>query len=141
MGWLRAVFVVACLVVAAGAMGVGYVQSLLKPVDKPLVVPSAILAGVSAADARLLRDFYAAMADIVVRDGTAPSPVVKTVFDLRNRHKDALQMAFVNTAMVGKYPGLGDRLDAYLLEAVGKVDATLTPELRQAASKAFAAIK
>jgi len=141
MGWLRAAVIAIGVTVAAGAAGVGALQNILKPVDKPLVVPSAILAGVSAADARMLRDFYAAMADIVVRDGTAPAPVVKTVFDLRNRHKDALQMAFVNTAMVGKYPGLGDRLDAYLLEAVGKVDATLTPELRQAASKAFAAIK
>lgn len=141
MGWLRAAVIAVGVTVAAGAAGVGYVQSLLKPVDRPLVVPSVILAGVSSADARQLRDFYAAMADIVVRDGTVATPVVKTVFDLRNRHKDALQMAFVSTAMVGKYPGLGDRLDAYLLEAVGKVDATLTPELRQAASKAFAAIK
>lgn len=141
MGWIRAVVIAVGVTVAAGAAGVGYVQSILKPVDKPLVVPSAILAGVSSADAKQLRDFYAAMADIVVRDGGSPAPVVKTVFDLRSRHKDALQMAFSNTAMVGKYPGLGDRLDAYLLEAVGKVDATLTPELRQSASKAFAAIK
>ncbi len=141
MALLRAIFVVACLVVAAGAMGVGYVQAILKPVDKPLVIPSAVLAGVSSADAKQLRDFYAAMADIVVRDGTAATTVVKTVFDLRARHKDALSMAFVSTEMVGKYPGLGDRLDAYLLEAVGKTDATLTPELRQSAAKAFAAIK
>lgn len=141
MGWLRVAVIAVGVTVAAGAAGVGALKNVLKPVDKPVVVPSAVLAGVSSADAKQLRDFYAAMADIVVRDGAAPSPVVKTVFDLRNRHKDALQMAFVNTAMVGKYPGLGDRLDAYLLEAVGKVDATLTPELRQAASKAFAAIK
>lgn len=141
MGWLRAAVIAIGVTVAAGAAGVGALQNILKPVDRPLVVPSAILAGVSSADSKHLRDFYAAMADIVVRDGSSPAPVVKTVFDLRNRHKDALQMAFANTAMVGKYPGLGDRLDAYLLEAVGKVDATLTPELRQAASKAFAAIK
>lgn len=141
MAWLRAIFVVACLVVAAGAMGVGYVQSLLTPVVRPIVIPSAVLAGVSSADAKHFRDFYAAMADIVVRDGTAPNPVMKTVFELRNRHKDALAMAFVSTEMVGKYPGLGERLDSYLLEAVGKTDATLTPELRQSAAKAFAAIK
>lgn len=141
MGSLRVIFVALCLLVAAGAMGVGYVQAILKPVDRPVVVPSAVLAGVSSADARQLRDFYAALADIVVRDGFSPSPVVKTVFELRNRHKDALQLAFANTAMVGKYPGLGDRLDAYLLEAVGKTDATLTQELRRAAAKAFSEIK
>lgn len=141
MGWLRVIFVVLCLLVAAGAAGVGYVQAILKPVDRPVVVPSAVLAGVSSADARQLRDFYTAMADIVVRDGFSPAPVVKTVFELRNRHKDALQLAFANTAMVGKYPGLGDRLDAYLLEAVGKTDATLTQEVRRSAAKAFSEIR
>lgn len=141
MGWLRVIFVAVCLLVAAGAMGVGYVQSLLTPVVRPVVVPSAVLAGVSSADARHLRDFYAAVADIVVRDGTAATPVIKTVFDLRNRHRDALAMAFVSTEMYGKYPGLGERLDAYLLEAVGKTDATLTPELRRAAAKAFSEIR
>lgn len=141
MGWLRAAVITVGVTVAAGAVGVGYVQSILKPIDRPLVVPSSILAGVSSADARQLRDFYAAMADIVVRDGGAATPVIKTVFDLRNRHRDALQMAFVSTSIVGKYPGLGDRLDAYLLEAVGKTDTTLTPDIRQAAAKAFADIR
>jgi hypothetical protein len=106
-------------------------------------VPSAadILTGVSAADAAMLRDFYAAMADIVVRDGHAVDPVCKTVGDLRNRHKQALQMAFVSTAIVNKYSGLGERLDAYLLKAIGEMDLPLTPELRQSAAKAFASIK
>lgn len=111
---------------------------------KPVVVvpsPSGILAGVSAADAAELRAFYAAMADIVVRDGNAKSPSCKTVFDLRNRHKSALSMAFENTGMAGKYPGLGERIDAYLLAAVGDKDVPLTPDLRQSAAKAFAAIK
>lgn len=141
MGWIRVAVIAVGVTVAAGAAGVGALQGILKPVDKPVVVPSAVLAGVSSADARQLRDFYAAMADIVVRDGFSPAPVVKTVFELRNRHKDALQMAFANTAMVGKYPGLGDRLDAYLLAAVGKTDVTLTQELRRAAAKAFSEIK
>lgn len=141
MGWLRVIFVALCLLVAAGAMGVGYVQAILKPADRPVVVPSAVLAGVSAADAALLRDFYAAMADIVVRDGKAKEPVVKTTFDLRNRHKQALALAFASTALVGKYEGLGSRLDDYLLEAIGKTDAPLTDEVRQRAAKAFSAIK
>lgn len=111
---------------------------------KPAVVvptPSGILAGVSAADAVILRSFYGAMADIVVRDGRAKEPVCKTVFDLRNRHKNAMSMAFENTGLAGKYTGLGDRLDKYLLAAIGDKDVPLTPELRQAASRAFAAIK
>ena len=116
-------------------------SDLLKPVDRPLVVPSAILAGVSPADAKSLRDFYAAMADIVVRDGSAAVPVVKTTFDLRNRHRDALQMAFANTSMVGKYAGLGEKLDSYLLDAIGKLDVPLTPESRRSAAKAFSDIR
>lgn len=103
--------------------------------------PGGVLAGVSASDAATIRSFYAAMADIVVRDGQAKEPVCKTVFDLRNRHKHALSMAFENTGMAGKYAGLGDRLDKYLLAAVGDKDLPLTPELRQSASRAFAVIK
>lgn len=142
MRWLRVAIIAIGLAVAAGAAGVNALQGVLKvPVDKPVVVPSAVLAGVSSADAKQLRDFYAAMADVVVRDGLAPSPVVKTVFDLRNRHKDALQMAFASTGMVGKYPGLGERLDAYLLAAIGKTDAQLTGDIRRAAAKAFSEIK
>jgi hypothetical protein len=83
-----------------------------------------------------MRDFYGSMADIVAR-----SEVIKTTLDLRNRHRDALAMAFEKTAMVGKYPGLGERLDKYLLDAIGSTDVPLTPELRQAASSAFASIK
>jgi hypothetical protein len=144
MALLRAIFVVACLVVAAAATGVGYLQSILQPsgpVDLPVIVPSAVLAGVSSADAKLLKDFYTAMADIVVRDGLSSDPVAKTTFDLRNRHKTALQLAFANTAMVGKYPGLGDRLDTYLLDAIGKLDVPLTPEVRKSAAKAFSDIR
>lgn len=137
---VRIAVIVLGVLVAMVAGGGHYVQSLLKPTPA-VVVPSEILAGVSSADAKQLRDFYAALADVVVRDGLSPSPVVKTVFDLRNRHKDALQMAFANTGMVGKYAGLGDRLDAYLLAAVGKTDAALTGDIRRAAAKAFSEIK
>lgn len=111
------------------------------PAPAPVVHPSSILEGVSGSDAALLKDFYAAMADIVVRDGKAPAPLCRTVFDLRNRHKQALQIAFVATAIVNKYEGLGERLDAYLLKAVGETDLPLTPELRQSAAKAFVSIK
>lgn len=142
MNWLRVAVIAAGVTVAAGAAGVGWVRSILKPpVDAPLVVPSAVLAGVSSSDAKQLRDFYAAMAEIIVRDGVSASPVVRTTFDLRNRHRDALQSAFANTAMVGKYPGLGERLDTYLLDAIGKLDVPLTPESRRSAAKAFAEIR
>lgn len=132
--------VVVWLGLLAGVLGA---VSSVVPLKPPVVVPSpsGILAGVSAADAAELRAFYAAMADIVVRDGNAKSPSCKTVFDLRGRHKSALSMAFENTGMSGKYPGLGERIDAYLLAAVGDKDVPLTPDLRQSAAKAFAAIK
>jgi hypothetical protein len=144
MNWLRAAVIAVGVTVAVGASGLGYVLAMLKPadpVDRPVIVPSAVLAGVSSADAKLLRDFYTAMADIVVRDGLSGDPVAKTTFDLRNRHKTALQLAFANTAMVGKYPGLGDRLDTYLLDAIGKLDVPLTPEVRKSAAKAFSEIR
>jgi len=141
---MRAAVIVLGLLVAAGAGGAYVVQSALRPptpAPAPAPEPSAILAGVSKADAALLRDFYTAMADIVVRDGKAKEPVVKGTFDLRNRHQQALAMAFANTALVGKYEGLGSRLDAYLLEAIGKTDTPLTDEVRQRAAKAFSAIR
>lgn len=134
----RAVIAIGLLL---GVVGVG--ASVL-PLKVPAVVvpkPEGVLAGVSASDAAILREFYSAMADIVVRDGQAKQPACKTLFDLRNRHKFALSMAFEKTGMAGKYVGLGDRLDAYLLAAIGDKDLELTPALRESASKAFAAIK
>lgn len=137
---IRTAVIAACALVALVAGGAHYVKAILHPVAV-VVVPSEILAGVSSADAKQLRDFYAAMADIVVRDGKAKAPACKTTLDLRNRHQQALAMAFANTAMVGKYAGLGDRLDAYLLDAIGKTDVPLTDDVRQAAAKAFIAIR
>lgn len=116
-------------------------QYLPPSLPVPVPVPASILDGLSASDSKSMRDFYAAMADIVVRDGKAPDPVCKTTYDLRNRHRQALQMAFVSTSIVGKYPGLGDKLDAYLLQAVGSLDVPLTAQNREAAAKAFAAIR
>jgi hypothetical protein len=141
MGWIRVAVIAIGVTVAAGAAGVGYVQSIIDTPGKAVVVPSSLLAGVSASDARLLGDFYSAMADIVVRDGLSQAPVCKTTFDLRNRHKQALEFAFANTGMVGKYDKLGARLDEYLLSAIGALDVPLTTENRQAAAKAFAAVK
>lgn len=127
---------------AAGVAGLIGAAFTVQVDGRPAVVkPERILAGVSSADARLILDFYEAMADVVVRDGRSASPVCKTVFDLRNRHAFALAMAFEKTGMEGKYVGLGQRLDRYLLDAVGDVDVPLTPELRASAAKAFAAIK
>jgi len=137
----NAVIVIGLLLAVVG--GGASVLPLKVPavVVPPAPKPEGVLAGVAAADAAILRQFHEAMADIVVRDGKAKEPVAKTVFDLRARYKHALSMAFENTAMVGKYPGLGQRLDEYLLAAVGNKDLPLTPELRQSASQAFSAIK
>lgn len=144
MQWARIAVIAVGLLVGLGGAAANLLSVVLKPPakpDVPLVIPSQILAGVSAADAALLRDFYAGMADIVVRDGLSAPPSVKTTFDLRNRHKQALEMAFAHTAMVGKYEGLGGRLDEYLLKAIGNLDIPLTAESRKAAAKAFSEIK
>lgn len=131
-----AVIVVALLVGAGGLTS----QFVRLPVPSPYQ-PDGILAGVSSADAKQIRDFYAAMADIVVRDGLSSDPVVKTTFELRHKHAQALAVAFASTGLAGKYAGLGDRIDQYLLKAIGDTDQPLTPELRQKSAQAFAAIK
>jgi hypothetical protein len=136
----RTVAIWAGLLIGIGAMTVTVLPR--KPVVGPVVPkPSGVLEGVSPADVAILQGFHAAMADIVVRDGAAKQPVCKTLFDLRARYRNALSMAFENTGMVGRYTGLGQRLDEYLLLAVGDKDLPLTPELRQSAARAFAAIK
>lgn len=133
-----AIIVLGLLVGMAGLA----VKSLpvIVPAPSP-VQPSGILVGLSPADASAVRSFYEAMADIVVRDGLRADPVTKTTFELRHKHTWALATAFANTGMVGKYEGLGDRLDQYLLRAIGDTDQTLTPDLRQKIADAFAAIK
>lgn len=140
MGIVRKAVIAVGLAVSLACGGV-YVYVNRPTVVMPVVDPSGILAGVAPGDAALIRDFYAAMADIVVRDGLQATPVCKTTFDLCNRHKQALAAAFANTGMVGKYVGLGDRLDAYLLKAIGDTDVPLTTELRASAAKAFAAVR
>lgn len=136
----RPVLIAALLALALAAGGVSVVGVPKVPVP---VVPDAqgILAGVSRADAANLRAFYEAMADIVVRDGSGGKPAVASTLELRVRHEYALRMAFAHTGMVGKYPGLGDRLDAYLLDAIGSTDVPLTPAIREKAARAFLAVK
>jgi hypothetical protein len=140
MGIVRKAVIAAGLAVSL-ACGVVYLERAGRPAVAPAVDPSGILAGVTPADASLIRDFYAAMADIVVRDGLQATPLCKTTFELCNRHRQALATAFANTGLAGKYAGLGDRLDAYLLKAIGDTDVPLTTESRAAASKAFAAVR
>lgn len=140
MGVVRKAVIAVGLAVSL-ACGGAYVYVNRPSVVAPQVDPSAILAGVEPSDAALIRDFYTALADIVVRDGLQATPVCKTTFELCNRHRQALATAFANTGMVGKYAGLGDRLDSYLLKAIGDTDVPLTPELRASAAKAFAAVK
>jgi hypothetical protein len=120
--------------------------SVIKPPSGPAPAPTpqpatGLLDGVSRADAANLRAFYEAMADIVVRDGSTSKPVSNSTGDLRNRHENALRMAFAATGMVGKYPGLGEKLDAHLLEAIGSTDLPLDAALRDKAARAFLSVK
>ena len=139
MRWARIAVAAICLSVGTVGCSAHYVLGLLDSARAP--VSSALLAGLSKQDAQSMRDFYQAMSDVVARDGVSSPAVVKTTSDLRTRHRDALSMAFAGTSMVGKYPGLGERLDKYLLEAVGDTDAPMTAAMRESAARAFAAIK
>lgn len=138
----RQLLVAALLAVAllSGSLSVVGVPRPLTPTPE-VPASSDLLAGLSRSDAANIRAFYGAMADIVVRDGAEATPTVTTTLDLRNRHEYALRMAFANTGMVGKYPGLGQRLDAHLLEAIGSTDLPLTSALREKASRAFLSVK
>lgn len=133
----RTAVIIVALLVGAGGLTSQFVRL---PVPAPHQ-PDSILAGVASADAKQIRDFYAAMADIVVRDGLSSDPVAKTTFELRHKHAQALALAFAGTGLAGKYTGLGDRIDQYLLRAIGDTDQPLTPALRQKSADAFAAIQ
>lgn len=138
---VRSVVLTCGLLAGVAGLGAAVLTTDFEKVRPPSPVVSMVLDGVSSQDARLIKDFYSAMADVVVRDGKAKEPVCRTVFDLKNRHAFALSMAFEKTGMEGKYAGLGQKLDKYLLAAVGDTDAALTPELRESAAKAFLAIQ
>lgn len=138
----RIAVVASCLVIGAVSLAAHFVSTAVSgPAPAPAPAPEGILASLERNDRKALLDFYSALADIVVRDGQAENPVCKTKFDLRERHRQALALAFANTAIVGKYPGLGERLDAYLLAAIGDTDAQLTPDLRGVAARSFLSIK
>lgn len=142
MNTARATIVAVCLAIGAGSLAAHFLgQAVSPPAPAPVPAPEGILAPLERNDRKALLDFYAAMADIVVRDGQSENPACKTKFELRERHRQALAMAFAHTAIVGKYPGLGERLDVYLLAAIGDTDAPLTPELRDAAARSFLSIK
>lgn len=123
-----------------GLLGLG--QRILRRAPEPAPVqPAQVLVGVSVEDAAELRKFFAAVAEVVVRDGKSQEPVLKTTFDVRNRYRQALKLAFENTAIVGKYPGLGARLDEYELRTIGSVDNPLTTEERAKVAGALLAIR
>jgi len=126
--------------IAIGVMGL--VSNRLRPAPAPAPVPaSGLLARMTAADAAQYRQFFAAVADVVERDGKSQKPVLATMFDLRNRYKQALQMVFQGTPLIGKYPGFGAELDAYELQALGALDTPLTAEERAKAASALRAIR
>jgi len=96
-----------------------------------------ILARLEPADAGRIASLYAAMSDVIRRDGQAADPVVTTTADLCKRHKDALSMAWRGTDLEGKYAGLGQQLDEYLLREVGDTNVPLDPPVRARAVRAF----
>lgn len=131
-------------IVAAGlAVGLlGLASKVTKPSPVPAPVqPATVLVGVSQEDAALYRRFFDAVAEMVERDGRSTEPVLKTTFDLRNRYRQALKLAFEGTPLAGKYPGLGARLDEYELRALGAADNPLTLEERKKCADALRAIR
>lgn len=138
MNQVRTAIIAAALTV--GVLGLG--SKLLKPAVVPAPVqPANLLAGMSASDAAEYRAFFGAVAEMVERDGKSTQPVLTTTFDLRNRYRQALKLAFENTGLVGRYPGFGARLDEYELRAIGAADNQLTTEERTKAANAFRAIR
>lgn len=64
-------------------------------------------------------DFYAALRDVLSRDGEHDAPALDTTEKIRRAHSAALDMA-LERAKVGRYPGLGEAIDrALALAAAG----------------------
>lgn len=83
-----------------------------------------------------LASLYSDLAGVIERD----SEIIKTTETIRTAHSRSGQLMFQGTGMKGKYPGLAEKVDAAIAEAIGKENVSLTPDLRAKAVEVFKAL-
>jgi hypothetical protein len=90
-------------------------------------------------DREYLANFYDAMAFVLIRDAQRETPIVKTTGDFVLLHAGSLQMA-IDKAAVGKYPGLGEAIDATFVNSIGADQRPLTTSERTKLTAACAVL-
>jgi hypothetical protein len=89
-------------------------------------------------DVSALKSFYLEMADTLTRD--KDTKVIKTTDQLRQTNINAGTIAFQNTGMKSRYPGLGQAIDKALADKLGLDIVELTDLKRKDAIDIFTAI-
>tara|TARA_R110000824_G_scaffold396952_2_gene599166 strand:- start:2245 stop:2712 length:468 start_codon:yes stop_codon:yes gene_type:complete len=125
-----------------GCVGVGYVvynSSELPAVAYQAPVIESPLSRISSIlkdhpeDAARLSALYLALSDILSRDDS----IVKTTGQIREAHSRSGRLLFQKTSMRGKYVGLSEAVDEFLIQSLGSDDVILTLDIRSAAVSAF----
>ena len=84
-------------------------------------------------DAIALSELYAAIADVIERDGS----VIKTLGQIREANSRSGKLLFQKTGIQGKYDGLPEAVDSFLVSKLGVEDVLLSPDLRKNAVESF----
>lgn len=105
-------------------------------VDGPSDEMKRIVAAIEPTSEPELAEFYNDFADVIERD----SDVIKTTGHIRECHIRSGKLTFQKTGIDARTPGLGDKVDAAIAEAIGKQNVTLTPELRARAVQIMKAL-
>lgn len=91
------------------------------------------------ADRAYYSSFYHALEQVVDRDGLRTQPVIDTTEKFARFQAGSLDLA-IDQKNVGKYEGLGRRIDNVFKAALGDDVQAITPEVREKLKAACAAI-
>ena len=136
---------VAVLLIVAGAVA-AWRQPASRPEPNPNAPDAATRAIVANVreilsghqeDGKRLAAFYLALADVIQRDA---GQVIRDMADVREVNRRAGLLMFQQTDLQGKYPGLGDAIEAALAQLVGMDNAPLDDAKRKTVIAAFRAI-
>lgn len=122
------------LIAAGFLLPGGQTQPVTPPANPPAISVDLPVAEIPAARREYLGDIYAAMADVIERDGKRADSGIDTIMDFTAFHAGALQLA-VDREQVGVYPGLGEAIDAAFKANLGDenrpVDAAVRAKLQE----------
>lgn len=89
----------------------------------------------SARDKKLISQFYAQFSKIIEN-----SNFLETTQQFRAYNINAGKLNFAGVSLVGKYVGLGEKIDSVIVEVIGKKNGKLTSEMKSNLSDTLAAI-